>query len=262
VPDQEAQLQANKVGLKAMENISYIGLSQQVALQRQMEVTANNIANMSTPGYKAQNVMFMEYMNKAQGATTGNASLDMVKQVWDVGTYRDNATGAMQMTSNKLDFAVEGEGYFSVQTAEGVKYTRDGSFSLNDRREIVTKSGHPVIGDGGPIVVPEDAHSISMTPNGEISTENGPIGRLSLSTFENPQKLKATGDNLFVAADGDAKPMTDGKVVQGALEMSNVNPVLEMNRMIDILRNYQATQKMLMEDHSRIRNAIQKLTQV
>lgn len=238
-----------------MENISYVGLSQQLALQQQMDVTANNLANMNTSGFKTQNVLFTDYLSKAKAG-------DQVNQALNFGSYRDLSSGTMSQTHNNLDVAIEGTGFFAVQTPSGTQYTRDGGFALNANRELVTKSGYKVIGDGGPITFPEDARTITITADGEVSSEAGALGHLKIVDFDNPQKLKAVGSNLFDANGAAEKPVEGLRVVQGALEGSNVNPIVEMNKMVDILRNFQAVQRMLQTDHERMTDMIQKMTKV
>jgi len=239
-----------------MENISYIGLSQQMALHQQMDVIANNIANMNTPGFKSQNILFREYVNKTQD------SGEKISQVQDFGTYRDLVQGTLTQTSNKLDLAIQGDGFFGVQTANGTRYTRDGSFSLNNKSQIVTKSGYLVLDDNNnPITVQPGVTQISITAKGEISSEKGAIGKLKLAMFNNPQMLIPIGDDLFDAQNAQENPVDKPHIEQGMLENSNVQPVLEMNKMIEIQRMYQAAQNMLMNDHDRVRTMIQKLTQ-
>jgi flagellar basal-body rod protein FlgF len=236
-----------------MENISYIGLSQQLALQQQMDMTASNIANMTTTGYKSQGALFVDYLNKAKQGTE-------VKQVVNTGMYRDLSPGTMAQTSNPLDVAIAGDGYFAIETPQGVRYTRDGSFSLNANREIVTQSGHKVLGDGGPISIPEEVRQFTVTPEGAITTNEGEIARFKITAFDQPQKIKNEGDNLLSLVGATEKAPENVRVVQGALEQSNVNPVIEMNRMIQLLRMFQSTHKMLQGDHDRQRSMIEKLT--
>jgi flagellar basal-body rod protein FlgF len=240
-----------------MENVSYIGLSQQMALKRQMDVAANNLANLDTPGFKAQSVLFLEYLNKPRGGG------EFVAQVLDYASYRDLSAGALKQTYNDLDLALNGEGYFVVDTPEGPRYTRDGAFALNSQRQIVNKSGYPLLGDGGaPLEVQADASKITVVRGGVISTDKGEVGKIKVVGFENEQQMVEIGENLYDAAGLAETPVADPQVVQGALEGANVNPIVEMNRMVEILRLYQATQKMLMNDHERIRGTIQKLTRV
>lgn len=242
-----------------MENISYIGLSQQLALREQMEVAANNIANINTPGFKAEGVMFNEYLNEPKDGKPKDA----VRQVIDYGTYRDVNAGPLQQTHNPLDLAIQSEGYFSVKTDSGLtRYTRDGSFALNQKRELVTKAGHRLMGEGGAIVIPAEASKISVTGDGTVTTELGVAGKIRIVNFDNQQLMVKLGDNLYQASQKGEKPVSDPRVVQGMIEGSNVNPIVEMNKMIELLRLFQATQRMLQNDHERIRGTIQKLTRV
>ncbi|HYD19361.1 MAG TPA: flagellar basal-body rod protein FlgF [Patescibacteria group bacterium] len=237
-----------------MENITYVGISQQMALQQQIEVTANNIANMSTPGFKSNNVLFTDYITKPKGG-------EALHQSQDYATYRDLSFGNLIQTHNQLDMAIHGEGYFTVSTKEGAKFTRDGGFSLNLNRELVTKSGHLVLNENdNAIVFPSDATQIRVSDDGNISSEQGNIGRLKIVQFEDEQKMKKVGDNMYDANGQTPQIMPNRKIVQGELEGSNVNPVSEMNRMIELMRLFQAAQRMLQTDHDRQLSAIQKLT--
>lgn len=245
-----------------MENISYIGLSQQMALQSMMDASANNIANMNTTGYKGQRVLFVDYLNK--GDDRYARPKDAIHQVLDYATYRDTTQGALQQTGNSLDVALEGDGYFVTSGQNGTRYTRNGSFSLNTDRQLITSTGALVQGDGGPIEIPQEAHHITISPEGMVSTEQGEIGQLQIATFGAEQKLNEMGDGSYSAPQGVTPgPATAAtRVVQGAVEGSNVNPVLEMNNMVEVLRQYQNMYKMLQNDDERIRGAIQKLTAV
>jgi flagellar basal-body rod protein FlgF len=239
-----------------MENIGYIGLSQQLALQQQMEITANNLANMSTPGYKAQQPLFSEYITNPRGGAP-------IHQSSNSGSYRDLSNGSLTQTHNPFDVAMQAEGFFTIQTPDGIRYTRDGGFSLNSERQLVNKSGFPVLnGNNEPLGIPADATQIRITEDGEITSEYGTVGRIKVVEFENKQALTRLGNNLFDAGGQEEIIIEQPRMVQGAVENSNVNPVLEMNKMIEILRSYQMTQRMLQTDHERIRNAVQKLTSV
>ena len=239
-----------------MENVSYIGLSQQTALAQQIDVTANNIANMSTPGFKSQSVLFTDYITSPKD----NAP---IHQSQDYATYRDLASGNLIQTHNQLDMSIAGPGYLAVQTPSGLRYTRDGGFSLNFNRELVTKTGHLLMSEGGTsLVIPPDAGQITIADDGTIATEQGDIGRVKLVDFPNPQSMKKEGDNLYNADGASEVAITDRHVTQGMLEGSNVNPVVEMNRMIELMRMFQMAQNMLTTDHDMQRGAIQKLTSV
>jgi flagellar basal-body rod protein FlgF len=241
-----------------MENISYVGLSQQLVLQREIEITANNLANMNTPGYQAQAPLFIDYVNQAGNRFEGS----VLHQVMDVSTYRNLNQGSLTQTFNQFDFAIQGEGYFAVQTSNGTQYTRDGGFSLNEQNQLVTKMGYPVMGDGGPIVVPQEAVNVTLSQDGTLSSEQGQFGKVKVVTFDNQQKLTPMGDNLFDANGMGEQAPKRVRLAQGMIEGSNVNPILEMNKLIEASRMYQSVQQMLQTDHQRQRTTIQQLTKV
>lgn len=244
-----------------MENLSYISLSHQTALKRQMDVVANNIANMSTPGFKSQSVLFEEYVQNA-----GHGDKDPTgkfSQVLDRATWRNMDQGTLSMTGNPLDMAITGDAYFAIETEAGPRYTRAGNFSLNDRGEVVTAKGHLVEGEGGALQIPEGDSQIKVDKQGNLSTESGQIAKVRLVSFDNPQDLIATGDGMFRAEPGTEQDAPEGtEITQGALEGSNVQSIVEMTRMIDVLRTYQQVQKMVQGDHDRQRSAIRTLSQV
>jgi flagellar basal-body rod protein FlgF len=238
-----------------MENLSYIGLSQQMSLYHQMDVVANNIANMNTPGYKSQDMLFKEYLNSTP--TEG----EKISQVQDYGTFRDTKQGSLTQTSNSLDAALQGDGYFTVQTAQGIRYTRNGSFSLDSGGNIVTQTGDQVqSSDGKPITLPQGTTQITIMEDGEVATEQGTIGAFKLVKFADEQSLIALGGGLYDAQGAAEQAIDKPKVMQGFIEGSNVQPITEMNKMINITRMYEAVQHMLMTDHDDARQMIQKLT--
>lgn len=241
-----------------MENSLYIGLSRQVALQEQMDIVANNIANVNTPGYRAHNMVFLEYLSKQRNAEkAGNDSISMVH---DYGQYMNTESGPLRNTGNPLDVALEGPGFFGVQTADGVQYTRAGNFQINGAGELVTGSGMLVADNGGgTIVIPEDALEVKIARDGTISTDQGVLSQLMVVEFEKPQDLVAQGNGLYKTED-TGNPAENTRVMQGMIEGSNVNAVLEMTRMIDVSRAYQSTQRMLQAEHDRQRGMIQTLT--
>jgi flagellar basal-body rod protein FlgF len=240
-----------------MENISYIGMSQQIALSQQIDVTANNIANMSTPGFKSQDVLFLDYI-------TAPKKGPLINQSYDYATYRDLTMGNLTKTYNPLDVAIDGKGYFAVRTPQGdTRYTRDGSFGLNTESQLVDQSGNVVIGEtGNPLVVQPDAKQVTVSIDGKISSERGDIGKLKVVTFDNEQALVKVGNNLYEAGSQNEQALDDRHIEQGVIEGSNVNPISEMNKMISLMRMFQATQNLLQNDHERIVGAIQKLTSV
>ena len=245
-----------------MENPIYIGLSRQVALRAQMDLIANNVANMSTPGYQAQNMVFTEYLEKPSGKNDAYGKQDPLSFVLDYGHYQVTEAGPMQYTSNPLDVSLNGPGYFGVQMpgSDETFYTRAGSFQINNLGELVTGRGQHVMSEGGGIItIPQDAKEIKIAEDGSISTEEGQVGRLKVVEFEDLQALEARGDGMY-ATEEEGKAAENTRVMQGMLEGSNVKPVLEMTRMIDVLRSYQQTQRLLQSEHERQRTMIQRLS--
>lgn len=236
-----------------MENATYVSLSRQEALKRQMDVVAHNIANMNTTGYKNQRMLFTEFLERP-------GMHEQVSFVQDRAVVRDTGNGGLTSTNNTLDFALTGPGYFTVDTASGRRYTRAGNFQLNDARQIVDQGGLPVLSDNGqPLTVPEGAKDIKVSGDGNLSTELGPIGRFNIVTFKKEQLMTEVGSGLYVSDEEPAAAPVDTKVAQGMLEQSNVKPVVEMTQMMEILRQFQTNQKMLDTEHERMRNVIQKL---
>lgn len=236
-----------------MENSIYIGLSRQLALETDMQIVSNNIANMNTTGFRAQNTLFREYIVDPDGQK------DPLSFVVDYGQYDSTKPGPAQQTGGPLDLALQGPGFFGVTTNEGTQYTRGGNFAINANGELVTPSGHTVASaNGGTITIPEDATEIKITENGTISSQQGEIGQIMIVEFDDPQSITPKGNGLY-ASDEQGTPATETRAIQGMLEGSNVEPVLEMTRMINIHRNYQAMQRMLQSEHERQRTAIKQL---
>lgn len=236
-----------------MENPIYIALSRQNALRRQMDVVANNVANMNTTGFKQQRVMFTEFLERP-------AMHEQVSMVQDRAVVRDLTAGGMTSTGNTLDFALTGDGYFTVDTASGRRYTRNGSFRMDDQRQLVDGSGLPVLADNGqPIVIPPNTTTIEVKGDGTVTTELGPVGRFNIVTFPRQQMMTEVGGGLYVSDEQPQAAPPETKVAQGMLEQSNVKPVLEMTNMIEVNRQYQQVQRIIDNEHERIRTVIQRL---
>lgn len=243
-----------------MENSIYAGLSRQIALQDQMDMVANNIANQSTSGYRAQNLVFSEYVNKPVAGSAQEDPSDPLSMVANGGEYQSMQEGPLQRTGNPLDVAVHGNAWFGVQTANGTEYTKSGSFRTDAQGHLITSSGDQVASAGGStITIPQGATDIKISSSGTISTSQGTVGKLMVVNFANNQNLKPDGNGYYRTTDA-ANPATGVEVEQGMLEGSNVNPVLEMTKMIDVSRAYQATQQMMVDEHNRIRQMVQGLT--
>lgn len=236
-----------------MENSLTIALARQSVLGRQMDVIATNLANLETAGFKAENMIFTEHLEQTQEG-------ELLSLVHDVGFVRDLSEGPMVGTQSPLDLAIHGEGYFAVDTPDGERYTRHGVFQLDDTGRIVTTDGHPVLNSGGaPISVPLDTASISITRDGTVSADTQEIGKIKLVRFENPQALSKIGSGLYEAIGQSPTTDPDSQVMQGMVENSNVKGVVEMTRMIDTVRSYQAAAKLADTEHQRILDAIEAL---
>jgi flagellar basal-body rod protein FlgF len=240
-----------------METTSYVALSRQAALWRQMDTVANNLANMNTPAFKAENMMFRDYVMKSRAADRPFG--DKTAFVQDVSVYRNMSEGALTSTGNPLDVAVKGEGFMVVDTAQGPRYTRNGSFRLDEGGQMVTADGNPVLSTSDqPFFFAPNERSISIASDGTVSTENGQVGRIRVVRFENEQELRKVAGGLF-QADAQAQDVDRPQVVQGMIEESNVQPVVEMTKMIQVQRSYESVQRMIESEHDRIRKAVDVL---
>ncbi len=241
-----------------MENGLYVGLSRQLALRKNMELVANNIANVNTPGFRADKILFEEYVQK-----TDTKNREELSMVLDYGQFKDTAQGTVSFTGNALDVALDGPAYMMVETAEGTKYTRGGNLAMNNEGLLVTASGNPVLDNGqGRITIPEGARDIVITTNGEISTDQGAVGQIGMVEFDNPQMLRPTGDGFYtIDANIEPVPAENTTMKQNMLEGSNVKAVLEMTDLIEISRQFQSNQRTLQNEHERQRSTIQKLTE-
>lgn len=238
-----------------MENSAYIALAHQNALWRRMDVVANNIANMNTPGYKGEELMFTEYLTRS--LNTDSAFKDRIVFPRDIGIARDMSEGAWQNTDNPLDVAIGGEGFFVVETAAGRMYTRNGHFKLNQDGQIVGANGNPVLSTTNqPFFVAPNESQINISEDGTVSTENAVLGRLQVVSFDDTQNLRKEAGSLFYT-DQDPQPVEAPKLHQGVLEGSNVNAVVEMTQMIEINRSYTNAQKMIENENERQRRAME-----
>ncbi|MDJ0944138.1 MAG: flagellar basal-body rod protein FlgF [Kiloniellales bacterium] len=236
-----------------MDNPGYVALSRQVTLRRQMEMIANNLANMNTTAYRGEQLLFREFL---AGRGDGREAVSFVR---DPAQLRDLSIGPMASTGAALDVAIDGPGYFVIDTPQGPRYTRDGHFKLDPQGQVTTAAGDPVLAGGGPVVVPIDATDIQIAADGTVSTEQGELGRLDVVTFDDEQLLQRVKGNAYDAGEATAVAAVGAEVVQGMLEASNVQGVGEMTRMIDTLRSYQAAQRLSEQEHERQRRAIQSL---
>ena len=254
-------------GRTPMQNAILVGLSRQVALSREMDVVANNLANMTTTGYKADGSLFEEYLNSdARAGQTGAR----VSFVLDRGLWHDMSQGPVERTGNSLDVAIDGDAFLAVQTPRGERYTRNGALQINAAGQLVTGEGDPVLGDAGPIGFQPNDHQVSISRDGTVSVREGTSnvdsarGKLRLVTFANLQQLQKDGGSTFKAVNGvqpqPAPP--EAGFIQGAIEKSNVRGVVEMSRMIEITRTYTQIASMLQQQSDLGQTALDKLADV
>jgi flagellar basal-body rod protein FlgF len=253
-----------------MENVLLIALSRQTTLQRELDIVANNIANLNTTAFKADGAVFAEYL---QGTSSSDPSLtdeQKLSFVEDRLSWHDMTQGPFQQTGNPLDVAIDGAGMLVVQTAGGERYTRNGSLQINGTGELVTSAGDKVLGDNGPIVFQSTDRDIVVTPDGTIKVREGQSlnsdstrGKLRLVTFANPQLLQKAGSSNFLAPQGvDPQPVANPHVVNGSIEKSNVHSVIEMTRMIELTRTYTEVANIIQQQNELLRNADQQLADV
>jgi flagellar basal-body rod protein FlgF len=252
-----------------MENTLLVGLSRQMVLERQLDVVANNVANVNTNGFKADQSLFEEYLNSNAHEDNFKSSDRRVSYVQDRGTYRDFSQGPLQTTGNPLDVAINGGGYFAVQTAAGERYTRDGNMHINNTGQLVTAAGDAVLGTSGPIVFQPTDHDITVSADGTVTVVEGVNradsirGKLRVVNFADPQQAQKQGNNLYAAV-GGAIPQPDTKAIvqQGVIEKSNVSAVGEMSHMVEVMRNYQQVANMLQTQSDLRKTSIEKLADV
>jgi flagellar basal-body rod protein FlgF len=252
-----------------MENVHLIGLSRQVTLERQLDVIANNVANTNTNGFKADRSLFEEFLGTRARDTAFIGRDRRASFVQDRATFHDFSRGPTEETKNPLDVALDGDAFLVVQTPAGERYTRDGNLQINAQGQLVTSSGHQVLGTGGPIVFQPTDRDINIAADGNVSVREGISitdslrGKLRLASFAQPQTLTKEGGNLYAAGNG-INPVTDGKtkVRQGFIEKSNVNTVAEMSRMIEVTRAYTQLSAMLQQQGDLRKSALDKLADV
>ncbi|NBC96134.1 MAG: flagellar hook-basal body complex protein [Deinococcus-Thermus bacterium] len=233
---------------------SVVTLSRQVGLMREMDTIANNIANAATAGYRREGVLFTEYVR----ATRGGESLSMA-----AGRARniDLTQGDLRQTGGAFDLAIEGEGFFLVETPAGERLTRAGSFTPNAAGDLVTDAGHRLLDAGGaPVFAPPDARDIAVARDGTMTADGAPVARIGLYRPVDPAGLVREAGALFRAEDGVEPVLQEVAILQGRLEGSNVDPVLEIARMIEVQRAYELGQAFLERESDRRTKLIDTLT--
>ena len=241
-----------------MENAITAALSRQITLAHALDVSANNIANQTTAGFKAERVRFHEYVSVIETDQGGDPTVSLV---YDADSYTDFAPGALEPTHSPMDFAIEGQGFFAVQTDSGIRFTRDGHFGLNDFGELVNRDGDQVLDESGSsiLIEPEDG-PLLLARAGELQQSGRLVATLGVFEIDDVNSLRKIGNNLFADEITDLTP-ADVVVRQGFIELSNVAPVAAMTEMIEIMRAYESAARVIETSSELARNAVQTLTQ-
>ena len=247
----------------------YIAASGALANQFRMEILANNLSNLDTVGFKKDQAilrgitpfnllsenLYIAPRFQSQSPFIVYAPTLVVLD----GTTSDFSPGQLKATNNSLDLALDGPGFFSVETPEGIRYTRKGNFTLNQKGEIVTEEGFPLLGEGGKIKV--GGGEVAINSKGEVIINGSPVDRIKVVDFPRPYRLKKQGNSLFVLLNSKIKekPAEGVEVKQGYLETSNVDPVDTLVRMIEVLRTYESFQKLIQATDESMAKAINEV---
>lgn len=230
-----------------MDGTTYLMATKQLSNLRNLERTSNNIANANTSGFKEDKLAFDQYLVKDMDGKTAYGT--------DVYSYSNYDQGAFNTTYRQLDAGIEGDGFFTILTPDGIRYTRSGNFHLDTDRRLVTAQGHAVVSaDGGEIVLDETDIEVTISEDGTISANNAERGVIGVVEFENPRLMTKLGNGLF-ATDQEPGGMENSRVLQGVLEESNVNSVQQISTLIELNRETAITSNMINENFQLQRSA-------
>lgn len=233
-----------------MESAGYTTLTRQTGLLRELQVVANNIANAATTGYRQEGLIFSEFVKQ----TEGGPSLSMAR-----GNVRMTSMlqGPLAPTGGMLDLAIEGEGFFLIETPSGERLTRAGNFTLSAQGDLVTPDGFRVLDVGGaPVFIPPDATNIGLSPDGTLSDNGRPLAQIGLVRPVDGFAM-VREDGVMFRADGEIEPVEEGRIHQGFLEGANVDPIGQVARMIEVQRAYEMGQSFLDSEHERVTSALE-----
>ncbi len=237
-----------------MDNAIYATLTRQSGLMKEMSVVANNIANANTTGFRREGVIFAEHLS------TLDRSGETLSMARARGRLVDLDQGVLTQTNGRFDLAIEGDGFFMVETPDGVRLSRAGAFLPSPEGELMTAEGHRLLDEGqAPIIIPAGAGNVVIGADGTLSANGVNFGRIGVFAPPEGAQLIHRGGTGF-ALDQDAEPVEDARVRQGVLEESNVDPVFEITRMIEVQRAYELGQSFLDREDQRIRGAIASMT--
>jgi flagellar basal-body rod protein FlgF len=244
-----------------MDDISYIALSRGTGLRKSLNVTANNIANMNTSGFKKDHMVFSEYLEKSFGVPSHNRETSLTQ---DKATFLDLSQGSLERTGNQFDVAIQGNGWFSYQLQNGEQaFSRDGQLILNGIGNLVNSSGEQILDiGGGPINIPSEVvGNINISNDGSISDQNGNnYGQIGVFDVQDIQNLERLGAGMFKRGEQTPLiPSLEASVAQGFVEGSNVQAVVEMTKMMSIEKSYGHVTKLMQNAHDLEKNTINKL---
>lgn len=240
-----------------MDNASHVALSRLVAETRAIEVAANNLANATTPGYRAERMVFSDWLSRRQGAVGGT-----VVYAQDRATYRERQAGELTHTGNPLDLALAGDGFFTVLGPSGPRLTRAGRFTLATDGTVVDAEGDALLDTVGKKLQLTTADTrISVAADGVLSSENGQIGRIGVVSVADPNRLQGEGALLLNAGATITTQGTTPHIVEGAVEESNVASTLEVTRLMNGLRTFQMLAEFVQTEADRKQTAITRLTE-
>lgn len=236
-----------------MDNVGAVGLTRQIALSNELDTLATNLANMSTHGYRRQGVVFAEYVKALEQTDLGSLSMADAQ-----GKFNDLRQGVLSRTGGEFDLAIEGEGFFQVETANGPRLTRAGAFTPNAEGQLVDAAGRALLDAGGaPIQIPPGATNVSIAPDGALSVDGNLVAQVGVFTVPE-QSLTREPGTLFSSTAAPV-PVETPKIAQGFLESSNVTPIAEITRMIEVQRAYELGSQLMSNDDRMRLDAIDRL---
>jgi flagellar basal-body rod protein FlgF len=236
-----------------METTGYTTLTRQAGLLREMQTVANNIANAVTTGYRQEGLVFSEHVTRVKDGPSVSMATANVRAT-------SFAQGTLTQTGGALDLAIEGEGFFLIETPNGERLTRAGNFTLSAEGDLVTLDGHRVLDAGGaPVFVPPDTGAPGISSDGTISANGQLIGQIGLVRPIDPLDMIREGGVMF-RTEGEKEPVLEGRMLQGFVENANVDPISQIARMVEVQRSYELGQSFLDAENERIRDALKALT--
>ena len=235
-----------------MQTTGYTTLSRMSGLAQEMRIVANNIANAQTTGFRQQGVMFSEFIAPSEHGSVSMASARISENL--------TRQGSLEKTGGTYDLALQGDGYFLIQSEGGPRLSRSGAFVVNANGELVTTTGMPVLDSGNaPILVSPTARETRIGQDGTLTQDGAPVAQIGVAIPNDPSGLVREG-NLLFHADAGFQPAPETKVMQGFLEASNVDPISQMARLIEVQRAYEMGQSFLDSESERVKSSIQSLS--